>query len=205
MNPASDPHEDPLKPHVYDGIREYDKRLPNWWLWTFYGAIIWFVIWWIAHYQFGWGKDDRTAMAQFQQKVAEIQASKLQEMFSTDPDGTLWRMSLNSASVDKGKAIFETKCVVCHGKDLSAMDGGVKLAGLPLNDQEWKYGGTPFSPMNIFKIIKEGSPDKAAGMQAWAGDIGLDGVADVAAYVLSHHPAPAEALKDPDTKPASVQ
>lgn len=73
------------------------------------------------------------------------------------------------------------------------MDGGIKLAGLPLNDKEWKYGGTPYRPMNTFNIIKDGSPDKAAGMQAWASDIGLQGVADVTAYVLSHHDAPAEA------------
>jgi cytochrome c oxidase cbb3-type subunit 3 len=191
-----------LRPHVFDGIEEFDQRLPNWWLWTFYGAIIFFVIWWVAYYQFGWGKDDAASMAEFKAKVAEIQAAKLQEMFSTDPNGTLWRMSLNSASVDKGKAIFETKCVVCHGKDLSGTQDGIKLAGLPLNDQEWKYGGTPFEPMKVFNIIKEGSPDKAAGMQAWVGDIGLDGVADVAAYVLSHHEAPPEATKEPAAEPA---
>ena len=181
-----------LRPHVFDGIEEYDQRLPNWWLWTFYGAIILFAIWWVGFYQFGLGTTDEQKMAAYQKMVAEQQAAKLQEMFSTDPDGTLWKMSLNAASAENGKKLFETHCVACHGKDLSATDGGIKLAGLPLNDEEWKYGGDPFRPMNIFNIIKDGSPDKAAGMQAWASTIGLPGVADVAAYVLSHHKAPAD-------------
>lgn len=27
--------------HSYDGIREYDKPLPKWWLWVFYGTMAW--------------------------------------------------------------------------------------------------------------------------------------------------------------------
>ena len=36
MKPTPTPPEDPIRPHVFDGIAEYDKRLPNWWL-----AILW--------------------------------------------------------------------------------------------------------------------------------------------------------------------
>ena len=45
MSP-NNPQEDPLRPHSFDGIHEYDKRLPNWWLWTLYGAIIYSAIYW---------------------------------------------------------------------------------------------------------------------------------------------------------------
>lgn len=190
-----------LRPHVYDGIEEYDQRLPNWWLWSWYLAMILFAIFWVGYYQLGMGTTDLARIEAHNKMVAERQASKLQEMFSSDPDGTLWKMSLNQASVESGRKIFESKCVTCHGKDLSAMDGGIKLAGLPLNDKVWKYGADstkadgpgPFQPINIFNVVKNGSPDKASGMQAWAADVGLQGVADVVSFVLSHHEAPAEA------------
>ena len=198
-----------LRPHVFDGIEEYDQRLPNWWLWSWYLAMIFFAIFWVGYYQFGLGTTDFARIEAHNRMVAENQASKLQEMFSSDPDGTLWKMSLNQASVESGKKIYESKCVACHGKDLSAMDGPIKLAGLPLNDEVWKYGADsakadgsgPFKPMNIFGVVKDGSPDKASGMQSWAPVIGLQGVADVVSFVLSHHKAPADANSDGAAKP----
>ena len=45
---------DKLLNHDYDGIKEYDNPLPNWWLMTFFGAIIFGFIYWI-HYEFGGG------------------------------------------------------------------------------------------------------------------------------------------------------
>ena len=42
-----DVEEDGTTGHSYDGIREYDKPLPKWWLVIFFGSIIWGVAYWI--------------------------------------------------------------------------------------------------------------------------------------------------------------
>ncbi|WP_201509613.1 cytochrome-c oxidase, cbb3-type subunit III [Psychrobacter alimentarius] len=33
--------------HAYDGIKEYDKPLPKWWLVIFFGSIAWGVVYWV--------------------------------------------------------------------------------------------------------------------------------------------------------------
>ncbi|MGP5315954.1 cytochrome-c oxidase, cbb3-type subunit III [Psychrobacter faecalis] len=39
--------EDGTTGHEYDGIREYDKPLPKWWLVIFFGSIIWGAAYWV--------------------------------------------------------------------------------------------------------------------------------------------------------------
>ena len=82
------PSGDDLRPHTYDGIREYDKRLPNWWLYTLYGAILFFVVYWfayqIAHIFPTDGQRIDTAMAQMVGEVLNMPAefTALNKLFS---------------------------------------------------------------------------------------------------------------------------
>lgn len=42
-----DVEEDGTTGHEYDGIREYDKPLPKWWVMIFFGSIVWGVAYWV--------------------------------------------------------------------------------------------------------------------------------------------------------------
>jgi cytochrome c oxidase cbb3-type subunit 3 len=176
-DPRKTDHEDNLRPHVYDGIQEYDNRLPNWWLWTFYGACIFSVLYWFSYYDAEIMPTDQQVVDAQMAKVEEIRLAAIGEI----SDEALWQMSRNPGFVSEGKQIYTEKCVACHGTDLKAAAG---LAGVDLVDNEWIWGN---QPMSVYAVVANGSPDKTKGMQAWIAELGPQKVSQVVAYVLSHH------------------
>jgi len=165
---------EPLRNHEYDGIQEFDNRLPNWWLWTFYGAIIFTVLYWFSWYDADLMKDDGARVDAQMEKVEEIRLAAIGDL---SPE-SLWQMSGNSGFVAKGEEVYQSKCATCHGPNL---EGGI---GLSLVDDNWRWGNNPIS---IYTMVAEGSPDKQSGMQAWMNELGPQKVSQVTAYVLSHH------------------
>lgn len=175
-----------IREHVYDGIQEYDQKLPNWWLFTLYITMVIFVIAWFVYYQTP--LRTLTDQERLDADIAEIEGKKkteLEGMLATLNDESLQAMSTNAEHAAAGKAIFETKCAACHGLALDAKLAGVSLPGLPLNDTEWKYGG---KPLEIMKTISDGSPDVTKGMIAWKTQLGPSEIAKVVAYILSKQP-----------------
>jgi cytochrome c oxidase cbb3-type subunit 3 len=188
VDPSELPEGVTLRDHVYDGIQEYDQKLPNWWLATFYGAIIFFVGYWFSFYQLGYAETDHERLEARVRDIRARQAAGFERQLASLSDERFWEMSRDPEVVAAGKASYDSTCIACHGADLSATIAGVKLPGQPLNDAEWKYG---HRPMEVFKIVTSGSPDPASGMQAWEPVLGARKVAEVVAYVLSHHQPPA--------------
>jgi cytochrome c oxidase cbb3-type subunit 3 len=188
-----------LREHVYDGIQEYDQKLPNWWLFTLYITIVWFVIHWLCYYQFGIGSTDTEAVDKV---IAGMNAEREKQMVSIT-DEQLWSMSRDPKAVEAGKATYMTPgmCVTCHGPELNGMLAGAKLPGLPLHDQEWKFGG---KPTEIFKIVRKGSPDVTKGMAAWELVLGTKRVSEVVAFVLSHHKEGEPITLAPDAPPPAA-
>lgn len=185
-----------IREHEYDGIREFDQKLPNWWLFTFFGAVAYFVAAWVTYYNMGNATTDEQRIIA---KVTAIQQKKDAELaatLATLDDATLTnKWATDTVVVNAGSATYSTYCVACHAEDLSAsMAAGnikVPLPGLPLNDGQWKYGSRP---MEIFKLINDGTPTDSPGhngakMQAWGQSLTPKQIAEVTAYLISKNPA----------------
>lgn len=138
--------EMPTTGHDWDGIREYDTPMPRWWVWTFYGTIVWGVLWMILFPAIpmingatpgllGYSsrqdvRDDIQAVADANAALdAKLVATELTEI-AADPD-------LNRYATAGGAAVFRTYCAQCHGA------GAAGAPGYPnLLDDSWLWGGT---------------------------------------------------------------
>ncbi|MBB5351633.1 cytochrome c oxidase cbb3-type subunit 3 [Haloferula luteola] len=184
-----------LREHEYDGIQEFDQKLPNWWLFTFYFAIAWFVIYWVLYYHTGTYRTDQQKITSHLVQIEEQKSEALAATLSQLDDQTLineW--ATNPEKTAAGEAIFSTNCVACHAADLSAtMSVGeqkIPLPGLPLNDGQWKYGA---KPLEVFNLINDGTPADSAGhngarMQAWGQILTPEQIAEVTAFIISKNP-----------------
>jgi cytochrome c oxidase cbb3-type subunit III len=188
MSQKENDNEITIREHVYDGIQEYDQKLPNWWLFTLYITMVWFVIAWFVYYQTPMRTltDEERVDGQIA-VIEEKKKAELEAMLASISNESLKEMSADASHTASGKAIFETKCAACHGFDLSATLNGIPLPGVPLNDSEWKYGSTP---LEIMKLVTEGSPDLTKGMIPWKTQLGGAEIAQVVAYILSKQPQP---------------
>ena len=184
-----------LREHEYDGIQEYDQKLPNWWLFTFYGAIIWFAVYWFLYYQTPTFRTDREKIIAEMTAIQEKKAAELEKTLASLDDQTLINVwAADPAIVASGEAIYTTNCIACHAADLSAtMDAGgtkIPLPGRSLIDGQWTYGG---KPMDMFKLINQGSPAGSAGlngalMQAWGQMLTPKQIAEVTAFIIAKNP-----------------
>lgn len=184
-----------LREHEYDGIQEYDQKLPNWWLFTFYGAIIWFAVYWFLYYQTPTFRTDREKIIAEMTAIQEKKAAELEKTLASLDDQTLINVwAADPSTVASGEAIYTTNCVACHAADLSAtMDAGgtkIPLPGRSLVDGEWTYGG---KPMDMFKLINQGSPAGSPGlngalMQAWGQMLTPKQIAEVTAFIIAKNP-----------------
>jgi len=174
MNPAPNtpPPDDQLRPHEFDGIQEYDRRLPNWWLATFYGAIIFWAGYWFYYERAHLGP---TNQARVEQQIAVIEAARLAAAPSVD-DASLWKMSRNPVFVEAGRATFTTTCVSCHTEKLTG------AIGPNLVDHLWIHGGRP---TEIYNTVTNGV--LAKGMPSWGPVLGPKKITEAVAYVLSYH------------------
>jgi cytochrome c oxidase cbb3-type subunit 3 len=167
------PHdEDRLLDHEYDGIREYDNPMPRWWLYIFWGTIVWAALYWFNVPGIGEGKG---RIAAYDASIAAAKAEFPAPAVATGPSGAeLLTLSKDPTELAAGKTVFTTTCVACHGPD----GGGV--IGPNLTDAYWLHGGTPEA---IWHTVNGGV--LAKGMPAWGQSLAPDKINAVVAYVIS--------------------
>ncbi len=166
--------QDKLLGSFYDGIQEYDNDLPRWWLWLFYGTIIFAVVY-VGYYHLGSGLSQEEELAV---KMAAINESKkvaaaTQKDAALDADGLL-ALAGKAEIVAKGKETFTVKCVACHNAQ------GQGLVGPNLTDNYWIHGGKITDIRNVIEVGVA-----AKGMIPWKGLLSDDEINAVTAFIWS--------------------
>jgi cytochrome c oxidase cbb3-type subunit 3 len=169
--------------HEFDGIREFDNRLPRWWLWTLYLACIFAVVYWIHYHTLGTGDLPGEEFRQ-EQQAADLRLAAL----VVTPEKLL-ELSKDPVALARGKAVWDMQCVACHKPD------GGGLVGPNLTDNAWVHGGAPDA---IHTTITKGVPEK--GMLSWGPLLGAGKVRDVTAFVLTLKNTNAPGGKPPEGK-----
>lgn len=185
----TDERADVALDHSYDGIREYDNRLPNWWLFTLYGSIVFSVGYWLFYHTFRVG---HTQDAAWRREVEVAAAAQLErELGKEVTDESLLLMTQVPAQLEAGAKLFQQNCAKCHGATL-----GGEL-GPNLTDDFWLHGD---APTQIYTTVMNGVLDK--GMQAWKDQLGPVRVRQVVAFVLTKKGANVPG-KAPQGKPSA--
>lgn len=132
--------------HAWDGIREYNKPLPKWWLYTFYVTIVWGIGYSIAYP--AWpgikaatpgllGYSTRAEVAAEIEKVDLANAAINEKLASAELTTIAADPELGSYAQNAGGAVFRTWCAQCHGS------GAAGAKGYPnLLDDDWLWGGS---------------------------------------------------------------
>jgi cytochrome c oxidase cbb3-type subunit III len=185
-----------VRPHEYDGIQEYDQTLPNWWLFIFFGAILFFPLCWFGYYQLGLMRPDGEVIAETMAAIQLVKAKELDAMLAK-LDNTVFyeKWGKDPEVISRGRELFMANCTACHGQKLNAkMDLGngqeVPLPGLSLVDGAWQYGN---QPMDFFKLINLGTPPESPGhngarMAAWGQILPPMKIVELVSYIMSENP-----------------
>ncbi len=168
--------------HSFDGIEEYDNPLPKWWFWLFVGTLVFSVGYLILYpglgnwkgilpgYENGW-----TGANEWQKEMDKADA-KFGPIFAKYAAMPVEEVAKDPQALKMGSRLFASNCSVCHGSDAKGAYGFPNLT-----DNDWRWGGEP-------ETIKASIMNGRHGvMPGWGEVIGEQGVADVAAFVLTNH------------------
>ena len=180
---------DEIVGHAFDGIEEYDNPLPKWWFWLFIATVV-FSLGYLALYpglgnwkgilpgyqdgsEFANGQAGWSGVHEWEKEMAKADA-RFGPIFAKYAAMPIEEVARQPQALKMGARLFASNCSVCHGSDAKGAYGFPNLT-----DQHWRWGGEPESIKTSIMNGRQGV------MPGWSAVIGEQGVADVAAFVLS--------------------
>ncbi|MFH2053586.1 MAG: cbb3-type cytochrome c oxidase N-terminal domain-containing protein [bacterium] len=164
--------QDTVMEHEYDGIQEFDNRLPNWWMWIMWGSMVFALFYWVVFHTLELRplpveKFDAVMLEAQEEQLARAEAAGIS-------NETLMMMTGIPARVAEGRELWVKHCVACH------LDRGQGSVGPNLTDGFWIHG---CEPMQMLNVVREGVAAK--GMPAWMNQLGPTRTQTVVAYLLT--------------------
>ncbi len=182
----------PTTGHEWDGIREYDKPMPRWWLITFIITVIWGLGYTIIYP--AWplingatpgllGYSSRQDVAEKIEAVNSENATIEAKLLATPMEEIINDPDLVRFAKAGGGAVFRTYCSQCHGT------GAQGAKGYPnLQDDDWLWGGDLAAIETTLRhgIRYDGDEDTRYSQMPAFGEILEDAdIEKLAEYVLS--------------------
>ncbi len=187
--------------HVWDDdLQEFNNPLPRWWLWAFYGTVVFALIYWTIYPSWPMGKsylkgvmNDITyttesgeytthwnTRALLQREMVSGEMALVQKKELEKVKGMSYADIAKDADTQAfvqsfGKGIFGDYCAACH------QTGGVGVIGSypNLSDDAWLWGGTT---ADIENTIRQGH---LGFMPSFKDTLSEEKIDEVANYVLS--------------------
>lgn len=192
--------------HAWDGdLQEYNNPLPRWWLWCFYGTVVFSVLYWFIYPSWpvgqtwlkGFGSVSYTVTdkATGQQKEQDYRwntrsllledlsdaannkqrKDMMAKVQAADYEQILKDPKMMEFARSVGKGLFGDNCAACHGR------GGQGVAGLypNLTDDDWLWGS---DMAQIHQTLVQG---RKGFMPAFGQVLKPEQLDDVAEYVLT--------------------
>jgi cytochrome c oxidase cbb3-type subunit 3 len=138
--------------HQWDGIREYNKPLPRWWLWTFYATILWGIGYTIAYPAWPMVQSATAGVLGYSTRAEVAQEIARVEAANAEIDARLAALPLAEVAADPvlasyadnlGASVFRGWCAQCHGAGGAGSSQEGWAAGYPnLLDDDWLWGGS---------------------------------------------------------------
>jgi cytochrome c oxidase cbb3-type subunit III len=136
----------PTTGHEWDGIKELNTPLPRWWLWTFYGTIVWAIAYSIAYPAWPLINSATAGLLGYSSRAEVVKEIAIAKSAQSEWLDRISQSTVEQIAADPellafaragGAAAYRVNCVQCHGS------GAAGSKGYPnLNDDDWLWGGS---------------------------------------------------------------